>query len=311
MTGLRVAVVGAGGVGGYFGARLAEVGADVHVLARGEHLRAIRAAGLDVRSVKGDVVVHVPATDRPDEIGPVDVVLLCVKTYDADAAVHSLPPLVSEDTAVVPLLNGVDHLDALRATVGSDHVLGGAAYVFAHVARPGVVEQTGGPGVIAFGELDGRTSDRVDRLRAVCRQASILHSDERDILVVMWEKLAFICAQAGMTAAARTSIGEVRESPEAWAMFRRIASEVVAVARSEGVRVAPDTVDAVVSFAEQLHPDARSSLHDDLVAGRRLELDALHGSVVRRARRHRLDAPASESVYALLQPTARARDGTG
>jgi 2-dehydropantoate 2-reductase len=307
VTGSRIAVVGAGGVGGYFGVRLAEAGGDVHFIARGEHLRAIRERGLEVRSVAGDVVVHPPATDRAEEVGPVDAVLFCVKSYDTADAIPFIAPLVSADTAVVPFLNGIDHLDALRAAIGAGHVLGGAAYLFARVSAPGVVEHTGGPGVVAFGELDGRISERVEGLRKLCRTASILHRDDRDILVVMWEKLAFICAQAGMTATARASIGEIRESPESWAMFRRIASEVVEVARGEGVPVHPDSVEMIVSFAEQLNPEAHSSLYDDLVAGRRLELEALHGAVVRRARRLELDVPATQSVYALLEPSARGR----
>ena len=163
---MRIAVYGAGGVGGYFGGRLAQAGADVHLIARGAHLQALREQGLRVRSVTGDFEVRAPATDDPADVGSCDFVLFCVKTFDTDAATARLGPLVGEDTAVVSLQNGVENEETLARAVGDDHVMGGAAFIFAEIAEPGVIRHTGGPASITFGELDGRASERARAPRA-------------------------------------------------------------------------------------------------------------------------------------------------
>src|SRR5918995_6131032 len=168
---MRIAVYGAGGVGGYLGGRLAQAGADVHFIARGAHLRALREHGLQVRSVKGDFAVRAPATDDPTEIGPCDYVLFCVKAFDTEPAAVRLGPLVGDNTAVVSLQNGVDNEEKLARAVGVEHVMGGAAFIFAGIAEPGVIVHTGGPTSITFGELDGRVSTRAQRLLDQCLQA--------------------------------------------------------------------------------------------------------------------------------------------
>jgi 2-dehydropantoate 2-reductase len=301
---VRIAVVGVGGVGGYFGGRLAQAGEEVHLIARGAHLEALRRKGLRVRSVTGEFEVKVPATDDPAEVGPVDHVLFCVKSYDTGSAAPSLGPLLRERTGVVSLQNGVDNEDILTRQLGERHVMGGVAFIFSTIAEPGVIAQTGGPRRILVGEMDGSRSDRVEELVATCRAAQIDAEATGDIRLALWDKLAFICAQAGMTAAVRLPIGEVREVPEAMALFRRIVEEVRAVAAAEGVELAEDAVDRHEAFARGLEPGSFSSLHDDLVRGRRMELEALHGSVVRRAGVHGVSVPASEAVYAVLRPWA-------
>src|SRR5499427_10894142 len=168
---MRIAVYGAGGVGGYFGARLANAGAEVQFIARGAHLQALRERGLNVRSVKGDIEVRAPATDDPAEVGPCDFVLFCVKTFDTDAAAARLGPLIGAGTAVVSLQNGVENEDKLARAVGDDHVMGGAAFIFAEIAEPGVIAHTGGPAGITFGELDGGISGRAGRLLACCERS--------------------------------------------------------------------------------------------------------------------------------------------
>src|SRR5215469_14428374 len=170
---VRIAVYGAGGVGGYFGGRLAQAGAEVHFIARGAHLQALRERGLKVRSVKGDFEVQAPATDDPADVGSCDFVLFCVKTFDTEAAAARLGPLVGEGTAVVSLQNGVESEEQLARAVGADHVMGGAAFIFAEIAEPGVIAHTGGPASITFGELDGRASERAKRLLARCQQAGV------------------------------------------------------------------------------------------------------------------------------------------
>jgi len=300
---MRIAVYGAGGVGGYFGGRLARAGADVRFIARGAHLWALREQGLRVRSVTGDFEVRVPATDDPAEIGSCDFVLFCVKSFDTAAAAARLGPLVGEDTAVVSLQNGVENEETLARAVGEDHVMGGAAFIFAEIAEPGVIRHTGGPASITFGELDGRASERAQRLLACCEQAGFGAELSADIKTVLWAKLAFICAQAGMTAAVRLPIGEIRGAAAAWAAFGRLVAEVCAVAEAEGHPVPSAARERALALAQAM-PGSFSSLYDDLVAGHRMELEALHGFVVRRAARHGLAVPMSEAVYAILQPWA-------
>jgi 2-dehydropantoate 2-reductase len=301
---MRIAVYGAGGVGGYFGGRLAQAGAEVHLIARGAHLQALREHGLSVRSVKGDFEVQAPATDNPAEVGPCDFVLFCVKTFDTDTAAARLGPLVGESTAVVSLQNGVENEEKLARAVGEDHVMGGAAFIFAEIAEPGVIVHTGGPASITFGELDGHTSQRAKRLLACCEQAGFEAELSATIKTVLWAKLAFICAQAGMTAAVRLPIGEIRTAAAAWAAFSHLVAEVCAVAEADGHPVPHAAQKRALALAQGVEPGSFSSLHDDLVAGRRMELEALHGFVGRRAAQHGLAVPTSDAVYAILQPWA-------
>jgi 2-dehydropantoate 2-reductase len=301
---VRIAVVGAGGVGCYFGGRLARAGGDVHLLARGRHLRAIRDHGLRISGARGEFAVALPATDDPADIGPSDIVLFCVKSYDTKAAVELLPPILHPTTAVVSLQNGIDSDEKIAARVGPEHVMGGAAFIFASVVEPGVVHDAGGPGSLVFGELDGSTSARGEALLAMCEKAGIPAELVTDIRVRLWDKFAFICAQAGMTACTRLPIGEVRAIPETWAMFRKIVDEVVALGAAEGVGLPSETGPKIARFAQALPAGGFSSLYHDLVGGRRLELEALHGFVVQRSRAHGLAAPMSEAVYALLKPHA-------
>ena len=306
---MKVVVVGAGGVGGYFGGRLAAAGHDVAMVARGPHLAALQEHGLRVSSVKGDFAVRVDASEDPAAFGPCDVVLFCVKAYDTDAAAGRLAPVLGRDTAVVSLQNGVDNEDRIAAVVGSDHVVGGAAFIFSTIAEPGLIAHAGGPARIVVGERDNRRTARVESLLSACLEAGIDADIAGDINAVLWTKFAFICAAAGMTSSVRLPLGDIRESPAAWAMFRDIVAEVVALARLEGVEVGDDVVDQQVGFAVGLPADSYSSLHHDLTSGRRMELDALHGSVVRRADRVGLAVPASRAVLAVLDPWARRNAG--
>jgi 2-dehydropantoate 2-reductase len=301
---VAIAVVGAGGVGGYFGGRLARAGEDVRFIARGEHLNALRERGLRVRSVRGDFEVRVHATDDPSEVGPSDYVLFCVKSFDTREAASRLEPLLAPHTAVISLQNGVDNEEAIAAEVGWEHVMGGVALIFSSIAEPGVVEDTGGPARIIFGEWDGAETARATRLLETFRRAGVDADLSPNIRQALWSKMAFICAQAGMTAATGLPIGEIRSAPEASAMFRRVVEEVCAVAAAEGGDLGPDAVDRHLGLAEGLEASARSSLHHDLTHGRRMELEALHGTVLRLARKHGIPVPASEAIYALLKPWA-------
>jgi 2-dehydropantoate 2-reductase len=308
---MRIAVYGAGGVGGYFGGRLAQAGADVHLIARGAHLQALREHGLRVRSVKGDFAVRVPVTDDPAEVGPCDHVLFCVKAFDTEPAAARLGPLVGDATAVVSLQNGVDNEEKLALAVGQDHVMGGAAFIFAGIAEPGVIVHSGGPTSITFGELNGQVTDRAQRLLDCCQRAGFAAELSPSIKTVLWAKLAFICAQAGMTAAVRLPIGEIRMVDAAWAAFQRLVAEVAAVAEADGTPVPPAAQERALAMAQSVEPGSFSSLHDDLVAGRRMELEALHGFVVRRAAGHGVPVSMSEAIYAILKPWAVRNERTG
>jgi len=299
---MKIGIVGAGGVGGYYGARLASAGAEVGLIARGDHLAAIREHGLRVRADDADFTVRVAASEDPADIGPCDAVLFCVKSYDTDQAAALLEPLLKLETGVVSLQNGVDNEEKIAARIGPGHVIGGASFILAHIAEPGVVEQVGSVRRVIFGELDGSRTERIERLLAEFRNAEIDSDVADDIRVVLWDKFAFLCALAGLTALTRLPIDKLLAVPESRNLFREMVGEVALVARAEGVELAVDIVDQKTAFAENLGPDSFSSLHHDLVTGHRLELDALHGEVTRRAARHGILVPVSEMIYSLLRP---------
>jgi 2-dehydropantoate 2-reductase len=299
---MKVGVVGVGGVGGYYGGQLARAGTEVGFVARGEHLAAIRERGLRVRTAEEDFTVRVRASDDPAEIGACDAVLFCVKSYDTVEAAALLDPLLKPGTAVVSLQNGVDNEEKIAARIGAEHVLGGASFILAHIAEPGVVERTGSIQRIVFGELDGSVSDRADALLATCRAARIDAQVTDDIRRVLWNKYAFLCALAGLTAVTRIPIDELMRVPETRELFRQMVREAVLVARADGIDLGDELVDQQAEFAASLEPGSFSSLHHDLVSGRRLELDALHGELVRRASGHNLSVPVTAIVYALLRP---------
>ncbi len=304
---MKIAVLGAGAIGGYFGALLARSGSEVHLVARGRHLDALRADGLRIRSGLGDLHLHhgdggLRIAAGTGEVGAADVVLFCVKSYDTDEAARSLAPMLGPDTGVVSLQNGIDNEEKLAAVIGPEHVMGGVAYIFARLAGPGEVVHTGGPRRIIFGELDGRRSGRAEALLRACEAADFPVELSDDIRAALWAKFAFICAQAGLTAVTRLPIGTIREVPESMALFRRVVEEVTAVAAAEGVRLPDDLPDRHIGTANSLEADGRSSLYDDMVAGRRMELDALLGEVVRRAERAGVPVPAAQTLHAVLRP---------
>jgi len=302
---MKLAIYGAGGVGGYFGGRLAQAGADIHLVARGAHLDALRRDGHAVESVHGDFEVDVPATDDPADIGPCDYVLFTVKSFDTEAAAREMSPLLSEDTAVISLQNGLDNEEKLAAEIGREHVMGVVSYIFSTIARPGVVEHTGGPTSFTYGELDGMRSDRAERLLEWCERADGMEAELSEaIRTALWEKAAFICAQAGMTATVRLPLGDIREQQESWEMYRRIVDEVCRVGRATGVDLPDGTVDRWMEFAGDIDADSYSSLHYDMTHDKPMELEALHGAVVRRGREHGIAVPTNEAVYAILRPWA-------
>lgn len=301
---MRICVFGAGGVGGYFGGRLARAGVDVELIARGEHLEALRAGGLRVRGPSGNFRVEVPATDDPGAVGPCDFVLFTVKSYDTATAAARLRPLIDRNTAVVSLQNGIDNEGQLADEVGAEHVMGGVAYIFSTIAEPGVVEYAGGPASLVFGELDDSTSPRGRRLVGACERAGVEATLSRSIHEVLWTKFSFICALSGTTAATQLPVGDVRGVTESRDLFARLVGEVRTVAAAEGMPLPDDLADRHLGLLDDFEPETRSSLYHDLAHGRRMELGALLGAAVDRAERHGLEACAARTVYALLRPWA-------
>lgn len=308
---MKITVIGAGGVGGYFGGRLAQAGVDVTFVARGEQLAALKADGLRVRSVRGDFAVPVQATDDFSSARTADFVLVTVKSYDTDRVASMLGPLAGDDTAVVSLQNGVDNEERLAAVLGEDRVVGGVAYIFATIADPGLIEHAGGPARLLIGEWRGGTSERVTALLEVFRAAEVTAEGSSDIRAVLWTKFAFICAHAGVTAAVRLPIGEIRSQPASRQLFRNLAAEVCAVAAAEGIDLPPDLPDTTLDSVDALEPGSASSLHHDLINGRRMELDTLLGEVIRRGARRGVEAPTTRAVYGVLQPWAARSSRSG
>lgn len=306
---MHIVVMGAGGVGGYFGARLLKAGESVTLVARGEHLRAIRRDGLTIRSaIEGEYVVRPAAVEDVRGLATADVVLFCVKSFDTEAAAAQLRPAIGPETAVLSLQNGVDNEDTIDALLGAGHAMGGVAQVFAVIERPGVIAHHFA-GRIIFGELDGQRSARAERLLRALEGAGIAVEITADIRRALWEKYVLICAVAGMTAVTRETIGVVRGAPACWRMFRAIVEEVAALAQAAGIGLPPDTVDRVVKLAEGIAPGNRASLAQDLLQGRRLELEALHGHAVRLGERLGVPTPTIFAVYAALVPHVAGRRG--
>lgn len=301
---MRVAVVGSGAVGGYYGALLARDGHDVVFIARGAHLEAIRASGLRLVGPLGDWVVRGEAVEHPGDAGPSDLVLVAVKTYDNDTALPMLPPLVGESTVVLTLQNGVDSPGQVASVLGTSSVLGGAAYIATAIAAPGLIEQTGTYRRIAFGEvfdLAGTITPRVTRLHEAFVAAGIESEPAPDGRVPLWEKFTYLAPFAGMTGAARQPVGVIRSEPAAREQLRAGFAEVEALARAEGVPVASDLLARVLAYVDGVPASMRSSLLIDLTRGRRIEVEALQGAVVRRAAALGLPVPVMRTLYAVLR----------
>ncbi|HEV2984043.1 MAG TPA: ketopantoate reductase family protein [Vicinamibacterales bacterium] len=302
---MRIAIVGAGGVGGYFGGRLAEAGADVVFLARGPHLDALRTRGLRIVSPKGDAhITSVNATDDATAIRGADVVLFAVKLYDAEAAAQVLPQLVksgSPETVVIPLQNGVEGIDIVSRAVGRDHTAGGTCYVSAVIAEPGTIRHTAMDHLI-FGEIDRIRSPRLTSLFDTCRLASFQSTLSDDIQVDIWTKFVRLSVFSGMTAVTRSPIGVTVNDPDLFTMLQKAVAEGMAVAQARGVDVPSSTVDDVAKAYRALPPHAKASMLEDLERGRRLELPWLSGAVVRIGQEVGVPTPIHGFINAVLKP---------
>lgn len=301
---MRIAIVGAGAVGGYYGARLAQAGNEVTLIARGANLEAIRARGMRIRGASGEFVVSVRAETDPSRVGPVDLVIFAVKTYSNPQALPLVPPLVGPGTAVLPLQNGVESADELAAVVGRERVLAGTTYIGATLVEPGVIDYIGTVRKIVFGEAFGErvVTDRVSLIRETLAAADIQAEAAADSRIGIWEKFIFLAPIATLTAAARLPIGPAWAQPAFRETFDAAMAEIEALARHAGVSVAADIRAQKMRYLDVSPPAMRSSMMVDITSGRPLELDALAGVVVRRGRAAGIPTPVMAALYGVLMP---------
>ena len=303
---MKIAIFGTGGVGGYAGARLAAAGHEVHFIARGPHLEAIRRDGLRVESIHGDLHIRpARATDRPAEVGPADWVLCAVKTWQLPEALAVMSPLLDPGTAVLPIQNSVEAADRVAEALGPEHVLGGAAWIRAEIADPGLIRHAAIEPRIVMGELDGGPSPRADALQRALQTAGVRAEVSSEIRSVIWSKFLFIASFSGVGAVTRADAGETRALTPTRALLRAAMEEVGALARAHGIRLSPDVIGETLRFVDELPAGGTSSMQRDLLAGRPSELEDQSGAVVRLGRAAGVPTPVHDFLYAALLPQER------
>jgi 2-dehydropantoate 2-reductase len=300
---MRIAVVGAGGVGGGFGAALAKAGADVTFIARGAHLAAMKAEGLKVGGGRGEThLVPTHATDNPAEIGTVDIVLFCVKLWDVESAGQHIKPLIGPGTAVIPLQNGIDAAERLIPILGPQAVMGGVAQISASITAPGVILQVGTFMRMIFGELDGKISKRAQDFLALCQKAGFDATLSEQILTELWMKFVLLASNASITAATRQPLGRLRDDPDLRAIFLAAWQETIEVGRARGVALPANAIEKMLDFTSHAPPGMKASMALDLERGNRLELPWLGGKVVELGQKLGVPTPTHSVMYAMLKP---------
>ena len=300
---MEIAVVGVGGVGGYFGGLLARAGHAVSLIARGEHLRAIQARGLRIESVHGDFTVRpARATDNPDVVGPQEYVLVAVKHFQLDEAIAAMRPLMGPRTSLVPLLNGVDAHERLVEAFGAGRVVGGLCSIVSSIAAPGVIRQESALRRVVVGELGRDRSDRVERLVQALRETGVEAVHSQDIHAALWAKLVFIASFGGISSLSRVPAGELLRSAETRQLLVEAMREVEAVARVRGIGLDSGVVDSMMALLESFEPGATSSMQRDVANGKPFELEAFSGTVLRHGRQLGVPTPIHAALYALLRP---------
>ena len=300
---MRIVVFGAGGVGGYFGARLAAAGNDVAFVARGRHLEAIRRGGLRVKSELGDIHLEKSeVSDDPRTLGRADVAMFAVKLWDTETAATAARSLVAEGGVIIPFQNGVESIERIGNVVGAEHVVGGAAYIAATISAPGTILHTGTMARLRFGALLASQADRIKSFHAACVAAKIDAELVDDVRRIVWEKFVFLAAMSGFTSITRCPIGPIRSDPDMRATLAAAIAENCALARACGIELPGDFAAKQLAFADGLPAEMKSSMLHDLEAGRRLEAPWLSGAVARMSRERGLAAPVNATIYAALKP---------
>jgi len=300
---MKIAVIGAGGVGGAFGAALAKSGADVTFVARGAHLAAMKQNGLKIVGGRGEThVVPTQATDDPASIGPVDYVLFCVKLWDVESAGEAIRPLVGPNTAVIPFQNGIDAPERLVPILGAKAVMGGVAQISATIAEPGVIRQTGSFMRLVFGELAGGHSARGEAFLAQCKAAGFDATHSDNILTDLWLKYILLATNSALTAATRLPFGKLRDDADIAPMFEAGFAEVAAVGRAKGIKLPDDVVAKIMQGTRAMPADMMASMAHDLIRGGRIELPWLSGKVVSLGRELGVPTPVHAVLHAVLKP---------
>jgi len=299
---MRIAVMAAGAVGGYFGARMAAAGHDVHFIARGAHLDAIRKDGLKIESPLGNLhLKDAHVTDNPADVGPVDIVLFAVKLWDTEKAAAQAKPLIGPNTRLITLQNGVDSVERIAPILGADYVVGGIAFISASISAPGVITHNGQFAGMHFGRIDAKPDATLtafaDAAKAAALDIKISDSINRD----RWQKFIFLVGLSAVTSATRSSIGPIMADPQTRAFYRALMTETLAVGRAKGVPLPDDFIEDRLKFSDNLPKTVKASMCNDLERGNRLELDWLSGKVVELARETGMPVPANEAVYTLLK----------
>lgn len=298
---MKIMVMGSGGLGGYFGGLLARAGQEVGFVARGEHLRALRERGLRVQSVHGDFELRdVRTAESPAELGPAELVVFCVKTFDTDSAARQLRGALAPGAAVLTLQNGLGNAEKIDEVLGAGAAMPGAAHIESAIGQPGLIVQSSPRRRITFGESDGRRSERAERILAALQAAEIEAILSDNVRRVIWEKLIFITAMAGLTSLTRRTLGEVLGFEPMRALFRAALEEGAALATAERVGLPESVVQDVEETAATMAPTMRSSMQKDLERGRKMEIEALNGILVRLGRQHGLPTPVHSVIYAVL-----------
>ncbi len=307
---MRIAMYGTGGVGGYFGAQLARAGEDVVFIARGAHLDAIRAQGLRVETPKGEIAIRpAQATDDPAQVGPVDAVFVCVKTWQVLEAARAMRPMIGAQTVVVPLQNGVEAAAQLGAVLGAERVLGGLCGTLSQVAGPGRIRSMGEVHFVKLGELDNRPSERAERLRAAFERAGVKVEIPADIQQALWAKFVLVVSFGGVGAVTRAPLGVLRSVPETRALLEQSLNEAVTVGRARGVGLPDATVANTLAFLDSMPAGATTSLQRDVADGKPSELEAWTGAAVRLGRAAGIATPTHDFIYASLLPAERRSRG--
>ena len=300
---MRMAVMAAGAVGGYFGGRMAVAGHDVTFIARGAHRDAIRRDGLRIESALGDLhLKDLNVTDDPKRVGPVDVVLFAVKLWDTETAGEQTRPLVGSNTRVITLQNGVDSVERLAPILGDDVTIGGATYIVTTIAKPGVIRHTGARAEVRCGRLDRRPDAVLAGYVQQMKAANIEITLTDHMLLDIWKKFVLLSGTSGITASTRQPLGVVRDDEDMRAFFYRLMHETIGVGRAAGVEFPPDFAAELDRWVASFPPTMKASMANDLDAGRRLELDWLAGKVVALGRKYGIATPGHEAVYAILKP---------
>ena len=300
---MKVNILGTGGVGGYYGGLLALQGQEVTFIARGAHLDAIRLQGLHVKSVHGDFQINpARATDSPMEAGLADLVLVCVKTYDTDSALQLVRPCVGPQTTVLSFQNGVEAASHIGMLLGPEHMLGGATWLSSVVESPGCIRQVSQFRRVVIGELDGRSTSRLERIAGAFQSTGITLEVSGNITKILWTKFIFIAAASGVGALTRLGVGEYRLVPETRRLLIGLLKEVEAVAHAQGVELDLDVVDQTLAFLDGVSPDIKSSMQRDVEAGNRFELEAIINVIDRKGRDCGVSTPIADMIYAALLP---------